>query len=446
MPQLLIIDDDAAFCAMLQTFLLKKGFKVSIGFSAAQGLKQIGDTFFEVVITDLRLPDHDGIHVLNEVKRLSPKTQVIVMTGYAQVKTAVKAIQKGAFDYIEKPVQPDEILTKIQAAAGCDENMTQPALKTGDNSKSVVASVLVPGISQASKRLNEFVKLVGPTDMSVLIIGDSGTGKENIARSIHDQSERKGGPFIPVDCGAIPKDLASSEFFGHVKGSFTGAINDKIGHFKAASNGTLFLDEIGNLSYHTQIQLLRALQEFKIKPVGSNEEVEVNVRVIAATNENLKESCKRGDFREDLYHRLNEFSIEVPKLSERAEDLMVFANYFLDVANNELNKQVVGFSDEVVDFFKKYHWPGNLRELKNVIKRATLLTRESMILPKSLPREILTILKENNGFDLFSQENEEALILKALKKTGGNKSKAANLMNIDRKTLYNKIKLYGIET
>ncbi|MEC8883812.1 MAG: sigma-54 dependent transcriptional regulator, partial [Bacteroidota bacterium] len=291
------------------------------------------------------------------------------------------------------------------------------------------------------------IDLVAPTNMSILITGDSGTGKEYVAKSIHDKSKRNGEPFIAVDCGAIPKEIAGSEFFGHVKGSFTGAVNDKVGHFEAANGGTLFLDEIGNLSYELQVQLLRALQERKIKPVGSNKEIAVDIRVVAATNEDLEEAVKEGEFREDLYHRLNEFSIEVPRLSERQEDLMLFINLFLDQANKELEKDVEGFSPDAVEALIQYAWPGNLRELKNIVKRMVLLAPSSLIPKELLPREIRMAKVEDKKDDyaLFNAKNEQERILDALEKTGGNKSKAARLLDIDRKTLYNKLKQYDIK-
>ena len=282
--------------------------------------------------------------------------------------------------------------------------------------------------------------------MSVLIIGESGTGKEIIAKSIHQQSNRKNNNFIAVDCGAIPKELAASEFFGHLKGSFTGAINDKIGYFEAANGGTLFLDEIGNLSYENQIQLLRALQERKIKPVGSNKEINVDIRIVTATNEDLREAVKNGDFREDLYHRINEFSILSPSLTDREEDLMVFADYFLEKANEQLNKDIIGFSPEVIAIFQKYNWPGNLRELQNCVKRATLLTRGDYIESDVLPAEFFQIQIKQHSSDTFSlSENEKGAIINALSRTQNNKSEAAKLLKITRKTLYNKLKQYDID-
>jgi len=286
---------------------------------------------------------------------------------------------------------------------------------------------------------------VAPTNMSVLIIGDSGTGKEYVAKNIHDQSKRAKETFIAVDCGAIPKEIASSEFFGHIKGSFTGAVNDKTGHFQAANGGTLFLDEIGNLNYELQVQLLRALQERKIKPVGSNQEINVDIRVIAATNEDLKKAVENGDFREDLYHRLNEFSIQVPALRKRKDDLMLFADHFLEKANEELERDVVGFSDEALELLHSYSWPGNLREMQNTIKRSVLLATGKIIDVDALPMQMQTETKEEESYSLFKNKNEQELILDALEQANGNKSKAARILSIDRKTLYNKLKQYDIK-
>jgi two-component system response regulator HydG len=282
--------------------------------------------------------------------------------------------------------------------------------------------------------------------MAVMIQGESGTGKEIAARTIHNYSLRKNGPFVAVDCGAIPKEIAASEFFGHIKGSFTGAVNDKIGHFKAADGGTLFLDEVGNLSYEHQVQLLRALQERKIKPVGGTTEIEIDIRLISATNEDLQQAVAKGTFREDLYHRLNEFSLHVPALRERPEDLFLFAEHFLVAANIALDKEVLGFSNAVKVAFAQYHWPGNLRELRNVIMRSVLLTPGSVVPLEVIPREVVAPQKEQQEkIDLSVQQNEKQLILSALEKTGNNKTQAAKLLNITRKTLYNKLKHYQID-
>lgn len=447
MTRILIVEDDVAFCTMLQTFLKKKDFEVSSAYSATEALSLLEKNKFEIIISDVRLPDKEGLEILREVKSKEPGSEVIMMTSYAEIKMAVNAMKEGAYDYIAKPFNPEVILQTIQSAL---ENETSSSNDSGkkvtarDDRATAFSETFIKGVSDASKKLNDYIELVAPTNMSVLIMGESGTGKEQIAKSIHNKSKRKDEAFIAVDCGAIPKELASSEFFGHIKGSFTGAVSNKTGHFEAANKGTLFLDEIGNLSYELQVQLLRALQERKVKPVGSNEEIMVDIRVITATNEDLYELVNKGDFREDLYHRLNEFSIKVPSLKERNEDLMIFANYFLEAANAELEKDVSGFSEDAIEAIHNYRWPGNLRELKNVIKRAVLLSTDEIVQVQVLPQEIASAEITDESFSLFRNKNEQELILDALERTNGNKSKAAKLLSIDRKTLYNKLKQYDI--
>lgn len=445
MSKILLIEDDVSFCKMLENFLVKKSYSVTTAFTVEEAKTKIKSQNFDLVITDLRLPDYDGIQLMSEFKSEYPTIPVILMTGYSDVNTAVKAIKNGAADYISKPFNPEEVLLVISnilqtpvVSSTIDTIVTIPKFNKSPNEDVVL------GISAASKKLAEYIQLVSPTDMSVLIIGESGTGKEVIAKSIHENSPRKSNNFIAVDCGAIPKELAASEFFGHLKGSFTGAINDKIGCFEAANKGTLFLDEIGNLSYENQIQLLRALQERKIKPVGSNKEINVDIRIITATNEDLREAVKNGTFREDLYHRINEFSIQSPSLTERSGDLMIFADFFLGKANQQLNKNIIGFSPEVVTIFENYRWPGNLRELQNIIKRATLLSQGDFIEKNTLPLEVFQAENRSTGdFSLF--ENEKDAILNALEQAKNNKSEAAKLLKITRKTLYNKLKLHNID-
>ncbi|UZH56389.1 sigma-54-dependent Fis family transcriptional regulator [Salinimicrobium tongyeongense] len=445
MAKILLVEDDVAFCTMLKTFLVKKECEVDAVYTATEALNLVAKNKYDLVISDVRLPDKEGLEILQAVNQKGEKTGVIMMTSYAEISMAVNAIKEGALDYIAKPFHPEVIMNAIEEAINNPGSTKKaPAAKKPEPAPS--QDTYIKGGSEASAKLNNYIDLVAPTNMSVLIMGESGTGKEQIAKSIHQKSKRNSAPFVAVDCGAIPRELASSEFFGHVKGSFTGAVNNKTGHFEAANGGTLFLDEIGNLSYELQVQLLRALQERKVKPVGSNEEIHVNIRVIAATNEDLSEAVKKGDFREDLYHRLNEFSIKVPSLKDRKEDLMVFANYFLDSANKELEKDISGFSEKTIAAFKKYNWPGNLRELKNVVKRAVLLSGGEYISSSCLPSEVLAAKEEHEeqDFSLFKNKNEQEMILDALEKTRGNKSKAAKLLSIDRKTLYNKLKQYGI--
>ncbi|MEM0517945.1 MULTISPECIES: sigma-54-dependent transcriptional regulator [Aequorivita] len=444
--QIHIVEDDVAFGKMLTTFLERKGFAVSVSLSGENARKMLTDKTFHFLITDLKLPDDSGLALLEFSQKIAPNTKVILMTGYAEVDTAVKAIKKGALDYISKPFRPEELLMIIEEETSKSKDVDLNFTETKTEPISAPETKFVVGISESSKKFNEYLKLVGPTDMCVLIQGESGTGKEVAAKAIHKYSSRYNKNFVAVDCGAIPKEIAASEFFGHVKGSFTGAVNDKMGHFEAANGGTLFLDEVGNLSYENQIQLLRALQERRIKPVGSNTEIDVDVRILSATNEDLLKAVSEGKFREDLYHRLNEFSVHIPSLHERKEDLFMFTEYFLAEANQSLQKEVVGLSKEVEEAFKNYAWPGNLRELKNVIKRSVLLTNSAVIPLEVIPKEVLfSEKKQKNSVDFSKESNEKQLILNALKEADFNKTKAAKMLNITRKTLYNKLELYKIE-
>lgn len=444
MPKILIIEDDIAFCQMLEKFLTRHNFEVSASFGLKEAEKKLHTTFYDIVLSDVRFPEGDGMALLSQVKLESPKTHVILMTGFADVKTAVSAIKKGAFDYISKPFASENILKIIARALSTStvKEQFQPQKKDTSLVEKEFSPRIV-GSSEATKKLQQHLELVAPTNMSVLLTGESGTGKEVTAKSIHGKSKRCDKNFVAVDCGAIPKELATSEFFGHVKGSFTGAIEDKMGHFEAANGGTLFLDEIGNLSYNNQIKLLRAIQERKIKRIGSTKEIRVDVRIISATNENLEEAVAQGNFREDLYHRLNEFSIEMPALKDRDEDLMLFVEYFLQKANAELDKNVNVLSDDVKERFLNYSWPGNLRELGNVIKRAVLFSESNTINLDALPQMLTDTSKETPGFSRHEFEKER--ILKALKQTNFNKSKAAKLLQITRKTLYNKISYYELK-
>lgn len=451
MSKILILEDDTSFAQMLKKFLERNGFDIVVSQTGLDGEKQLKEQNFQLVITDLRLPDYDGIKLVSQLKDSIP---VIVMTGYAEVSTAVKAMKMGAYDYISKPFTPDQMLAVIDGVLHTKPIISkETAITTKNDSKSIVENEDKSSISndlellsEAAQKLDEHIALVAPTDMSVLIIGESGTGKEVTAKAIHQKSNRKEKPFIALDCGAIPKELAASEFFGHLKGSFTGAIADKIGSFEAANGGTLFLDEVGNLSYENQIQLLRALQERKIKRIGSNTEVEVNVRILSATNEDLKAAVEKGNFREDLYHRLNEFSLQIPALKDRQGDLAVLASHFLKKFNQKLNKQIVDFSDKVWNVFNTYHWPGNIRELQNVIQRAVLLTTTNEIQVNTLPEELMRSKPERIDLGSVSKADfEKEQIVNALKRTNYNKSKAAKLLQVTRKTLYNRINYYDLD-
>lgn len=442
MPSVLILEDDLTFSLMLTTWLGKKGFEVKTVASVGDAKRRIGSEQYDLILSDLRLPDGDGIELLKWLKANHPLISVIMMTSYAEIQTAVQAMKLGAADYIAKPLNPEELLSKIKETIQTSKSSTHEVRTVSPSGPN---PLYIEGQSEAARQLYSHVQLVAPTNMSVLITGASGTGKEYIARRIHEQSNRSKAPFVAVDCGAIPRELAASEFFGHVKGSFTGAIENKTGAFVAAQGGTIFLDEIGNLTYEVQVQLLRALQERKVKPIGSNQEIAINVRLISATNENLRMAIEKGEFREDLYHRINEFTIRIPGLKERKEDLLLFANHFLDLANNELNKEIIGFDNETIQLFRSYSWPGNLRQMKNVVKYATLLATSRFITRKELPEELTESIPSSTCTLLKDEAHECHLIRKALIEAGYNKTKAAQLLGIDRKTLYNKMKIYQLD-
>lgn len=438
---ILIVEDDLTFSTMLKTWLGKKGFEVEAVGTQLRARKLLAARDFDLVLSDLRLPDQDGISLLAWLREQNKLIPFIIMTSYAEIQSAVQAMKEGATDYVAKPIQPDVLLTKITEAIG---NNTAAPIASVNSAASVSSQNFLEGESEAARQLYNYVNLVAPTHMSVLINGASGTGKEYVAHRIHQLSKRAGKPFIAIDCGSIPKDLAASEFFGHVKGSFTGALSDKVGAFEEANGGTLFLDEIGNLSYEVQVQLLRALQERKIRRIGSTKEIEVDVRLVSATNENLKEAIAKGTFREDLYHRINEFTLRMPSLKEREEDILLFANFFLDQANRELERNLIGFDMEASMALQNYSWPGNLRQLKNVVKRATLLAQGEFISLHDLGEELADNVSLIQDLSLHDEEKEKQRIINALQQTNNNKTRAAQLLGVDRKTLYNKLKLYNI--
>ena len=490
MERILIIDDNSDICLLLERFLSKQGYKTASALKGEDGLTLLRKDTYGLVICDFKLPDIDGLEMLRRIKVLNPATAVIIITGYSDVRIAVQAVKYGAFDYVTKPLYPDEILYTIKGAFERRAQMlAQPAAPAAAPASSSSAPAgksvgrpaktasLAPngkrfifGKSKAAEQLQKHIELIAPTNMSVIITGETGTGKEFVANAIHLRSKRGDKPFVAIDCGALSKELAGSELFGHTKGAFTGALNDKAGSFEFANGGTLFLDEIGNLSYDNQIKLLRVLQERKIRRIGSNQDISVDVRIICATNEDLRDAVRQGRFREDIFHRLDEFRIELTPLRERRSDIMIFADHFLDLANDQLEKDVKGFEDEAREKLKDYYWHGNLRELQNVIKRAVLLTQGDYVLVEALPHEIVhptylvpeepvmqmpqlvdtlrpgtsVITQPASNLKSVSENAERAAILKVLEKTGYNKTKAAEVLNIDRKTLYNKLKAYDI--
>lgn len=444
MTRILIVEDDIAFGTMMQTWLKKKGFDVDKATSVGAAVRLIGDKpAYDLVLSDLRLPDRDGLELLAWMHKNNMLIPFIVMTNYAEVQNAVLAMKSGAADYIAKPIQPDILLCKIKDALKNADNATASATTPTNNTTTTpqhhnTTTRHIEGNSEASRQLYSYVSLVAPTPMSVLILGASGTGKEYVARRIHEQSQRAGKPFVALDCGAIPRDVAASEFFGHKKGAFTGADADKCGAFEAANGGTLFLDEVGNLSYEVQVQLLRALQERRVRPLGGIEERPIDIRLVAATNENLEQAVAEGRFREDLYHRLSEFTIYMPQLSERGTDLFLFADLFVRLANEDLSRNVEGFEARAAEMLASHTWPGNLRELNNVVKRAVLVARGPYITQEELSAAMGPVRQEPITA-LHDADTERQRILNALQQCGGNKSKAARMLGIDRKTLYNKL-------
>lgn len=455
--RILIVEDDVAFGTMLNTWFAKNSWD-PIWVSKVELAKQeFQNSSFDLVLSDLRLPDGDGIIFLTWMRENKIMTPFIIMTSYSDVQTAVLAMKLGAFDYLQKPINPTVLQQKIDLAmsqpVAVEKNTEETKPKT---KKKIETQKVVKGTSAVMQRLYSHIDLVAPTKMSVLILGESGTGKEYIARMIHENSNRKSAPFVAVDCGSLSMELAPSELFGHKKGSFTSAISDKTGVFVEANGGTVFLDEVGNLSYEVQKQLLRALQEQKVRPVGSATDIKVDVRIIAATNEDLEKAIEEGRFRQDLYHRINEFSVNVPPLRERLEDIEEFCYHFIDQANDELGKDVDTISDDAINVLKQQNWFGNLRELRNVIRRSVLFAKDNVLRKDNLPefqKHVKTqnmttnIVAENQDVRDFSlnKNNEKEQIIAALNQARGNKTVAAKLLQIDRKTLYNKMHLYGIE-
>lgn len=441
MAHILLVEDDLTFSLILESFLQKNGFQVTVCHRLKEAENSLTAASFDLLLLDYRLPDGNGMELLEKSRLLPYKLPVIIMTSFRDLRTAVQAMRLGAFDYITKPVIPDELLLVVQQALQ-KKNASLLTEKTAEK------PAFIKGSSPQAQQLHRYIELVAPTEMSVIIQGESGTGKENIARTMHQLSNRSKAPFVAIDCGAISGELAASELFGHVKGAFTGALQDKQGLFEAAKGGTVFLDEVGNLSYEIQVKLLRALQERVIQKVGSTKTIPVDFRLVTATNDDLQNSVKKGTFREDLFHRLNEFSINVPALRHRNQDLPEFIQFFMEQGNVELHRNVKALSPEVSAILQRYDWPGNLRELKNVLKRAVLLTSGETIEKEALPLEMVQEIQvtKPNGPDLKSAQiqTEKELIKKTLEEVRYNKSKAARLLNIDRKTLYLKMEKYGI--
>lgn len=434
MRTILIVEEDITFSLLLKNWLERNNFLIQNVSTITNAKKSIVENSYNLVLSNMRLADGTGIELIKWINDNNSNTPIIIMTNTADIQSAVETMKLGASDYIQKPFLPEQLLLKFEEVFKKSTLARRP---------SSTSTQFIKGSSPPAIKLYEYVNLVAPTNLSVIIRGNSGTGKEHIAQLIHQLSKRSKKPFIAVDCGAIPKELAASEFFGHVKGSYTGAFENKTGSLVKANGGTVFMDEIGNLSYDIQIQLLRALEERIVQPLGSNENISVDFRLIVATNEDLSLSIKAGRFREDLYHRINEFILQVPSLKERKEDLPEFAEFFLKKSNEELNKNIEGFTNRAKQCIIDYHWPGNIRQLKNTIRKATLLAQGDCIDQWDLEIDDKHII--STSIELYDEHREKEKIIMALKQTKNNKTRAAQLLNIDRKTIYNKMKLYNIK-
>ena len=439
---ILIIDDDQSIRTSCRQVLSRSNYVVEVAADGHEGLELMKKRAFDILILDLKMPGIDGMDVLKRMETVSPDTIVIVITGYATVESAVQAMKAGAYDFVPKPFTPDELRVVVRRAAE-KRKLTVENIYLREQLNAYVGMDEIIGESTPMITVKELIRKVGPTDSTVLISGESGTGKDVVARAIHYHSKQKDKPFVVIDCGGIVPTLFESELFGHVKGAFTGAIFSRKGKFELASEGTIFFDEIGNIDMNIQGKLLRAIQEKEITRVGSNQAIKIDVRIISATNKDLPQAIREGTFREDLFYRLSVIPIYLPPLEERKDDIPLLARYFLDSYRRKKNKNIRSFSDEAMQELTRYDWPGNVRELQNTIERAVVLAKNDVIGPRDL---FYYPVRGGAGgpADLSFAALEREHIMKVLKECGYNKSRAARLLEVDRKTLRLKLKKYGI--
>jgi two-component system response regulator HydG len=446
---ILVIDDEESMRDSCRQTLARDENRVEVAEDGSKGLSMLEAGSFDLVILDLKMPGLSGIEVLKRIRQYDPETVVIVITGYATIESAVEAMKSGAYDFIPKPFTPDSLRAIVRRALDRRELALENVLLRGELRASFGPEVIV-GQSKPMRKIEELVQKVGPTDSTVLISGESGTGKELLARAIHRYSSRKDKPFVAVDCGSLVENLFESELFGHVKGSFTGATATKYGRFELANGGTLFFDEIGNISINIQTKLLRVLQEREITKVGSSQIIKVDVRIVAATNKDLRKAVDTGTFREDLFYRLSVVPIALPALRERRDDIALLADYFLKKYNTKRKKSIRAISDQAMKALIEYDWPGNVRELENAIERAVVLAENDVVKPSDLlyyglsaetpSRPDTDAAKPQRLVDV-----EKEHIAKVLKMFKGHKGKTAECLGIDRKTLRLKLKRYAIE-
>lgn len=448
MKPVLIIDDEQEICNSISMILEYEGYAVDSTTSAIEGLRKFNEQDFAAVLLDIQMPEMNGFEVLKKIKEAKPSTSVIIISAHASVENAIKATRLGAFDFLEKPIDRDKLLISVRNAT------EQAALKEENEEikKTFVGEGEILGRSKAIQKILELIDKVAPLDTRVLITGENGTGKELVARAIHKKSERKDKPFIEVNCAAIPNELIESELFGHEKGSFTGAVSQRIGKFELANKGIIFLDEIGDMSLQAQAKVLRAIEEGRIERVGGGKKIEVDVRIIAATNKNLLEEIQKGNFREDLYHRLNVIPIHVPPLRERVEDIPILVEHFCKEITAKHKKPSVRFTDDAIKLLQAQPWTGNVRELRNIVERIIIIVDKKEISAKDIEflfsgsqASLDNLIETSNSFQEFKEKAEKAFILKQLKANDWNISKTAEILDIQRSHLYTKMRKYGIE-
>ena len=445
---ILVVDDDESHRMMLRAHLEEDGFEVVEASDGHEAVQKVENRFFDLVLIDIRMPKMDGREALRQIKHFNPSIPVIMMTAYGSIDSAVETLKSGAEDYLTKPLDMDELLIKVHRSLRFrqleEENLLhRERLGTRFDFSSII------GKSPRMKELFEMLSMVAPTDATILLLGESGTGKEIVANAIHQNSQRMEMPYVKVSCAALPETLLESELFGHEKGAFTGAMSKKKGRFELADNGTIFLDEIGEMSLLTQTKILRVLQEMEFESVGGTKTIQVDVRIITATNKDLDEEVRKGRFREDLYYRLNVVPITIPPLRERKEDIPILVEHFFRIYREKNRRTITGFEPRVMDAFIRYPWPGNVRELENIVERTVIMCRGDMISIHDLPPTVMASQQEEGESEFISRPTlkdvEREAIVRTLRHTGGNRTKTAIILGITRKTLHNKIKEYGIK-
>ncbi len=448
MKSILIIDDEKEICLSIKMILDYEGYNVEYSTSSTEGLEKIFTNEFACLLLDIQMPEMNGFEVLKRIKDTNLKTSIIIISAHGSIENAIRATKLGAFDFIEKPIDRDKLLISVRNAVEQFKLFTENL----EIKKSLQTEGEILGSSKAIQSILEIIDRVAPIDTRVLITGENGTGKELVAKAVHNKSLRKDKPFIEVNCAAIPNELIESELFGHEKGSFTGAILQRIGKFELANKGTIFLDEVGDMSLQAQAKVLRAIEDGKIERVGGTKKIEVDVRIISATNKNLKEEIEKGNFREDLFHRLNVIPILIPPLRERAEDIQTLVNHFANDITNKHKKPSVQFSEDSIKFLQSLSWSGNVRELRNAVERIIILIDKREISKKDIEflfsvgkTSLGDIIDTSNSFQEFKDKAEKAFIIKQLKANDWNISKTAEVLEIQRSHLYNKLKKYGIE-